>query len=497
MHNNDTNAATRIQQATQALSAAAESGNRQALANGLSNLVSATVEQHAERIAERLAQEQAEARASADSRVLQSRGVRQLTTAERDFYQRLADASRAKDPHQALTNANLILPETVIDQVFEDLRTEHPLLSRINFIPSGAAVKMILNANGYQTAAWGELCDEIVKELTSGFQVVNTTLFKLSAFLPVCKQALDLGPEWLDRYVREVLYEAFANGLELGILSGTGNDQPIGMDRNVGPDASVVGGVYPQKEAITVSSMDIQTVGNLVGLVSVGPNGSGRAVRDLILVVNPADYYTKVMPATTIMAPDGTYRSTMPYPVEIIQSPAVPIGEAIFGLAYRYAAFAGSRREGNIDYSDHYRFLEDERVYLIKGFANGFPMDNAAFLRLDISGLTPRIFQVDVVNSPAPSDDATLSTLSLGAAALSPAFDPETTAYTATTTSATNTISAVPSDAGAVITIVANDKVIANGSAITWATGTNTVVVAVTAEDGIATERYTITVTKS
>ena len=43
---------------------------------------------------------------------------------------------------------------------------------------------------------------------------------KLSAFLPVCKAMLDLGPEWLDRYVRTILAEAIANGLEEGIISG-------------------------------------------------------------------------------------------------------------------------------------------------------------------------------------------------------------------------------------------------------------------------------------
>lgn len=433
----------------------------------------------------------------ADRAVLATRGVRQLTRAETEFYQKLADSARAKDPQQALTNANAVLPETVIERVFEDLRTEHPLLSRINFLPSGAAVKMILNANGYQAAAWGELCDEIVKELTSGFTVVDTNLFKLSAFLPVCKQALILGPEWTDRYVREVLYEAFANGAEAGFVDGDGNNAPIGMTRQVGEGVTVTGGVYPRKAPIAVTSMDLRTVGNLVGLVAVGPGGSARRVRDLIMVVNPVDYYSKAIPATMIQAPDGTYRTALPYPIELIESPAVPIGQAVFGLGYRYAAFAGSPTEGNIDYSDHYRFLEDQRMYIVKGFANGLPMDNNAFLLLDISDLQPLTYRVTMLDAPAAGTDATLSALSLGAAALSPAFAPATVTYTATTTNASNTINAVPAEAGARVDVTLNGAAVANGSALTWNAGENTVVVTVTAEDGTTTKAYTVTVTKS
>src|SRR5699024_11039817 len=101
-------------------------------------------------------------------------------------------------------------------------------LSHIQFMNTRGAIRMMMNTNGYQTAAWGPLCSEVVQELTSGFKEVDTSLLKLAAILPVCKAMLDLGPEWLDNFVRQVLYEAFANGLEAGIVAGNGNNQPIG-----------------------------------------------------------------------------------------------------------------------------------------------------------------------------------------------------------------------------------------------------------------------------
>ena len=440
----------------------------------------------------------ADLRQSLDEKVLQQRGANLLTSEERKFYQAFGDCIRAKNPKQAITDGNLIMPDTIINRVFEELQSDHPLLSRINFIPSGAAAKIITNTNGYQQAVWGELCDDIVKEILAGFAVVNTTLFKLSAFLPVCKAMLDLGPEWLDSFIRQTLYEAYANGAEAGFYDGTGKDQPIGMTRQVGAGVTVTDGVYPRKVKIAVNDLSTGTLGRLLGMLAVDANGKPRPVRDLILVVNPQDYFQRVMPATTVMAPDGTYRNNvLPYPIDIIQSAAVQPGEAALGIGYRYLGLIGSERDGRIEYSDHYQFLQDNRVYLIKGYANGMPLDNNAFLFLDISGLQPLTYKVEMVDGREPSTDANLAGLRIGNKALTPTFAATTTSYTAATTDATNTITATPADAGATVEVKVGDVVVPNGTAATWAAGENTLTVKVTAEDGTTNKTYTVTVTKS
>ena len=131
-----------------------------------------------------------EIRQNADAAVLAQRGVRQLTSEERKFYQTVITAMKSGDPKQGLSGGDAVLPLTVIDAVFDELQTRHPLLSRISFRPSGGAVEIITASNGYQRAVWGELCAEIVTELLAGFTKVPTMLCKLSAFLPVCKAML-------------------------------------------------------------------------------------------------------------------------------------------------------------------------------------------------------------------------------------------------------------------------------------------------------------------
>lgn len=439
-----------------------------------------------------------ELREEQDTAVLQSRGIRQLTSAEKTYYQKLTAAMRSSDPTQALANLDVVMPKTVIESVFEDLEASHPLLGKIDFMQTSAAIKMIVNVNGYQKAEWGELCDEITKEMNSGFKRVDTGLCKLSAFFPICNAMLDLGPQWLDSYIRRVLAEMIAAGLEYGILLGDGNDAPIGMNRQVGTGVTVTDGVYPEKTAIKVTDLSVATIGNLLSILAQSPNGQSRPVRDVILVVNQQDYFQRIMPASTIMAPDGTYRNNvLPYPITILQSAALPRGKAIMGLPNRYFAALGSAKNGTIEFSDHLKFLEDARVYRAKLYGNGMPKDNNAFLVLDITGLAPATYKVTQVTAPAASTDATLSDLRIGSLSLSPAFAAATVTYTAATTNATNTVTAIPANAGASISVKIGTKEIDNGSAATWATGANTLTVTVTAADGQTTKTYTVTVTKS
>lgn len=491
MNNNDICSRDELRQALQQ---AAASGDTQAFHTALDEMI----QRIGLDLQEEADQHFRDLQAEVDSRILAQRGMHQLTAEERTYYQKLGAAMKSSDPRQAVTGLDAALPKTVVDSVFEELKTAHPLLSRIKFLATGGAVAIMVNTNGFEEAAWGDLCDDIVKELTAGIKKIPATLLKLSAFLPVCKAMLELGPEWLDNFVRQTLYEALSNGMEGGVVAGDGNKKPIGMTRQVGDGVTVTGGAYPEKTAVKVDDLSPYTVGNLLSIMAADPNGKPRQVRDVILLVNPQDYLQKVMPATTLKAPDGTYRNdVLPYPMSVIQTAALPRGKAVMGIAYRYLAMAGTSPEGRIEFSDHYRFLEDERVYLIKAYANGMPLDNNAFLVLDISGLTPATYKVTQVDPPAASTDATLSALTVGALTLTPTFASGTLTYTAATTNASDVVTAVPGNAAARMKLTVGGKEIENGTAATWATGSNVLQVVVTAADGTTTKTYKVTVTKS
>lgn len=352
----------------------------------------------AETIQSAVLEESKEIIASNDTAVLAQRGVRQLTNEENKYYSKVIEAMRGKDPKQAITLIDDVMPKTVIDEVFKYLTESHPLLDAITFQNTGAIVQWIMSTSS-GVAGWGELCSTIDDELSGAFSVIELGKYKLSAFIPVCQAMLDLGPVWLDSYVRTLLSEALAVALEAAIVDGDGNGKPIGMTRAL---TGAVDGVYPQKTAVAITALDTTTYGTLLNTLSQAPNNKRRAISSVLLVVNPADYFTKVFPATTPRTTDGGFSyGVFPFPTTVVQSSAVPSGKAVMGLADRYfmGLGTGTAKGGKIEYSDEYKFLEDQRVYKIKLYGNGRPMDENAFILLDITGLVPYVQQVFVANA--------------------------------------------------------------------------------------------------
>lgn len=329
-----------------------------------------------------------------DAQAMAARGLRQLTSAEKKYYEKLIEAMKSDSPKQALTNLDVTMPETIIEDVFESLRQEHPLLAAINFQNTTYVTEWILNKNGKQKAKWGAITATITEELEGEFEKLNMTLNSLTAFLPVAKSMLDLGAQWLDSYVREVLKDAIYCGLEEAIIAGTGVDMPIGMMKDLSASKQD-GAAYPDKEAVAITKFDATQYGAVIAKLAVDRNGRPRKVGNVIMIVNPVDYFAKVMPATTIMRPDGTYvNDVLPYPTTIIQSEEVPSGKAVVGIADKYFMGIGTSKDGVIEFDDSYRFLQRERVYAAFLYGNGKAVDNNAFVVLDISALQPATYVV-------------------------------------------------------------------------------------------------------
>ena len=428
---------------------------------------------------------------AADNTILTGRGVRALTSQETKYYEKVIDAMKSGNPQQALSGFDDVLPKTIIDAVFDDITEAHPLLSAINFQNTGPLIEIIISTiEGRFLATWDKLCSTIDEQLTGAFDTIDLTQKKLSAYIPVCKAMLEVGPEWLDRYVRSILAEAIANGLEDGIIDGNGLE-PIGMRRNPNGALDQSTG-YPVLPAIPLDEITPATYGAIVSALATGRNGLTRPVTEVIFLVNPVDYFTLLIPAVTVRAADGTYVERFPFPTRVIQSAHVPQGEGIIGLGRQYFFGLGTSKGGKIEYSDHYRFLDDERVYLTKLYGNGRPLDGNSFKRVDISGLKPTypIFR------GTPYLDARLASLTVnaGAAAIDPAFNGDTHYYEADVAAASGAIAAVAADAvNATVTMTLNGSAVDNPTSITFAEGANVVVITVT--NGTEVETYVLVVT--
>jgi len=103
-----------------------------------------------------------------------------------------------------------------------------------------------------------------------------------------------------------------------------------------------------------------------------------------------------------------------------------------------------------------------------------------------------------LTKAAGPATNADLADLSIAPGTLAPAFATNTLAYTATVVSNTNTLAVTPTLADLTSTVTVNGVVVASGDAsgpVTLVEGVNPISVVVTAQDGVTTKTYTISVT--
>lgn len=337
--------------------------------------------------------------AAGDRAALAQRGYRQLTGAETEFYQKMITAGKAADPRQEFTSllgTEGAMPETIIEDVFRELTQEHALLSKINFQDVKYLTRWILNDHTKQTAVWGPINGEITKKLESSFREVSLTLYKLTAYTVIPKDMLDLGPAFLDNYIRTILKESIAISLEKAIVDGNGLNCPIGLDRNIGKSTSMnPSSGYAKKTAVKLKSFEPKEYGNVISQLVETENGGMRNFTSVTLICNMKDYLQKIMPATTVLNAAGAYtKDIFPFPTDTVISNEVKTGEAILCLPEEYFLGLGGNKEGVIEYDDSYKFLEDQRTYKIKLHGTGKAWDNTVSVLLDISELDPAYITV-------------------------------------------------------------------------------------------------------
>jgi gliding motility-associated-like protein len=113
-------------------------------------------------------------------------------------------------------------------------------------------------------------------------------------------------------------------------------------------------------------------------------------------------------------------------------------------------------------------------------------------------GTTTKTYTVTVTRPASNIDN--LATMWLSAGTLTPAFAPATTSYTASEANGVAAITITPTTADPTAVVTVNGKTVTSGTvsgAIALGVGSNTINVVVTAQDGVTTKTYTVTVTRA
>lgn len=314
-----------------------------------------------------------------DAQILAARGQNVLTSEERKFFNQVI-ASGGFDE-------DTILPVTTQERVFDDLVSEHPLLEVIGLRDLGAVTRFIYS-DPSKAYAWGALFGEIKGQVSAAFREEQIGQLKLTAFAVIPKDTLELGPEWVERYVRTLLVESYSVGLEYGLVNGRGpaQNEPIGLMKNVDPDTGAVTDKTSSGTLTFAPSEKGEIVAgelhDVIKALSTDASGKARKVLNkVVMLVNPVDAIS-VQARNTIQTANGQWVTALPYNIQVVESEEIPNNKALFFVKGEYlAAIAGGYK---INKFDETLAIEDARLYTMKQFANGKPKDNKTALLYDL-----------------------------------------------------------------------------------------------------------------
>lgn len=307
-----------------------------------------------------------------DQVVLASRGNDVMTTEERKFFNEVVQSDGFTD--------ELVLPETVEQRIYDELKADHPLLGLINFRDLGTITLTTITSEYEGAAVWGPIFGNIKGQLDAAFNQESLAQSKLTAFVVLPKDLSKFGPKWVEAYVREQIKETYAVALEDAIINGAGptKHEPIGLVRDLNKPVDPTNGHAKKDIAGTITLADDKTTINEFAAIgeklSEGENGKPLNVDGkVVLVINPRDSW-KIRGKFTTRNLNGAFITNVPFDFKIVPSIFATASEVITFVRDRYDAF----RAGGVDVKEYKETLaiEDCNLYVAKTFAFAKPRDN-------------------------------------------------------------------------------------------------------------------------
>ena len=316
---------------------------------------------------------------TSDNQILVNRGVRKAFTSEEMKY------FNAVVAREGFAGVEEEFPVTIVQEIFNNLKTEHPLISRVDAKDVTGLVTFVLANPNAATAYWGPICADISQMILEGFKEISLKASRLSGFVAICKGMLDLGPNYLGQYIYETIYEIMSTALEVAIVTGNGQNKPVGMLKSlsngtVQGDSTVI---YADKVPVALTDLTPATLSGPRALLAEKKLDKG----EVLFIVNPVTYFLKVFPKLAKQTDSGAWVVTnLPTGETVVQSHAVPVNKAIVGDAKNY--FLGVSGALSLTEYKETLAIEDMNLYIAKMYATGQPKDKDAFIVLGLTGIS-------------------------------------------------------------------------------------------------------------
>lgn len=418
--------------------------------------------------------------------------------AQEDTKTFLAQLRSMKGQSRAVTGGELTIPVVFLDLIAQNMYRYSKLLNRVRIRNvSGEARQTI--AGTVPEAVWTEMCAAI-NELTFAFNQITLDGYKVAGFVPVCNSLLEDNDVNLASWIVEMLSESIGLAMDKAILYGKGTGMPLGIVTRLAQQSAPAN--YPANAPAweDLHTSNIKQIGGdsvtgaafWAALVEATSNTFTRYSRGEQFWAMNSKTYAKLKSKLITFTGTGDIVANIFGVLPIVNGDVdilefMPDGDIVGGYGDLY--LLAMRSGMTIEASREVQFIQDNTVYKAKQRADGQPIIPGAFVAININNVavtTVMDFAADTAN------DADLE--SITGLTLTPSFDADTTAYTATM-SAAGAVAAAPAQAGADVALAYNGKNVVNGGTLTPVPGTKDLVI--TVKRGNATKVYTVAVTKS
>lgn len=418
--------------------------------------------------------------------------------AQEDTKTFLTQLRSMKGQSRAVTGGELTIPVVFLDLIAQNMYRYSKLLNRVRIRNvSGEARQTI--AGTVPEAVWTEMCAAI-NELTFAFNQITLDGYKVAGFVPVCNSLLEDNDVNLASWIVEMLSESIGLAMDKAILYGKGTGMPLGIVTRLAQQSAPAN--YPANAPAweDLHTSNIKQIGGdsvtgaafWAALVEATGNTFTRYSRGEQFWAMNSKTYAKLKSKLITFTATGDIVANIFGVLPIVNGDVdilefMPDGDIVGGYGDLY--LLAMRSGMTIESSREVQFIQDNTVYKAKQRADGQPIIPGAFVAININNVavtTVMDFAADTAND-ADLDGITGLTLT-------PNFDADVTAYTATM-SAAGAVAAAPAQAGADVALAYNGKNVVNGGTLTPVTGTKDLVI--TVKRGNATKVYTVSVTKS
>ena len=420
-----------------------------------------------------------------------------------EFLTRFRDTFRSAPQGRSVTGGELLIPPVVLDLIRQNIEEYSKLIRRVHLVPVGGQARQPIMGT-IPEAVWTEACGAI-NALNFQINQAEVDGYKVAGYAVICNSTLEDTDYVLLSELIVALGAAIGIALDKAILFGTGIKMPLGIATRLAQSSQPDN--YPDKARpwINLSASNVITIpsGSTSGLtlfqqiILASGAAKGRYSRgDKFWAMNETTYTNLMAQAATfdatgaIVAMNNGVMPVVGGDIVVFSDDVMPADTIIGGYGDLY--LLAERSGTTVGYSDIPLYLQDQTV--VKGTAryDGQPVIPEGFVAIGIgkAPVTTMSFAQDVANPSV----AALQSLTIGALELTPAFAVGTDTYTATTSNASDVLSAVPT-MGSTLKIKLAGKTLQNGAPAYWSDGTN--VVTITVVNGANTKTYTVTVTKS